>query len=396
MPKGRRFSFAGTETAYIKFLEAKVDSLEKEVESFRHHQSSKPRSRKTIVSAPKRPYQAQKQTSDRSTSSLEKRIFSTRLDEHVHTFLKPITMLNSQNKQTTLLPAPEQALKTFQVLTRLSCPVGPTTITPRSSSSLRITDILNDYFNFASRLKHGAEQQARISNFATLLFLGICCVSREAKVPVHDVDDSIRSYFAKPTYSTSYCKRLRAAAKWCAQLMGKLEIAVGCRGPELLLQYGPDIALYQKLAESPRCSDSIVEKITENLKSLRNDDNQYVSFSMPFMLAFLGLDLQCANKALGTDLSIEEYTSRAITVEKMTGHNNGRQQCVPSPGTSYEPDRMAVLTRATQSNTDDTPEFITESERVGDSIAWEEWVDWTRSTSGIDSSLTESPSVRAL
>lgn len=236
MPKGRRFSFAGTETAYIKFLEAKVDSLEKEVESFRHHQSSKPRSRKTIVSAPKRPYQAQKQTSDRSTSSLEKRIFSTRLDEHVHTFLKPITMLNSQNKQTTLLPAPEQALKTFQVLTRLSCPVGPTTITPRSSSSLRITDILNDYFNFASRLKHGAEQQARISNFATLLFLGICCVSREAKVPVHDVDDSIRSYFAKPTYSTSYCKRLRAAAKWCAQLMGKLEIAVGCRGPELLLQ----------------------------------------------------------------------------------------------------------------------------------------------------------------
>lgn len=53
---------------------------------------------------------------------------------------------------------------------------------------------------------------------------------------------------------------------------------------------GPDIALYQKLAESPRCSDSIVEKITENLKSLRNDDNQYVSFSMPFMLAFLGLE----------------------------------------------------------------------------------------------------------
>lgn len=239
MSKGRRFAFDGTETAYIKFLEAKVDSLEKEVESFRRQQSSKPRSRKTIVSAPRHPHQTQKQTSCRPTSRLEKRIFSTRLDDHIRTFLEPITMLDNQwrqNKQTTLLPAPEQAFKTFQVLTRLSCPIDPTTITPRSSPSLRITDILNDYFNFASRLKHDAEQQARISNFATLLFLGICCVSRESKVPVHDVDDSIRSYFAKPTYSTSYCKRLRVAAKWCAQLMGKLEIAVGCRGPELLLQ----------------------------------------------------------------------------------------------------------------------------------------------------------------
>lgn len=230
------YSFDGTDKDYIRFLEARLESLEKQVKPTQHPQSSKTRHRRPVIQP--KPFVPVPQHHERAQQQRNGRTFSKRLDEHIRSFLSPLPASSielQQRRQRTSHNTPEQVLETFRILTRLSNHVGSTTITPRPFLILSAADILDDYCQFTSHLKHGAEQQAQLHRFATLLFLCVCCVSREAKVPVDCIDNRMKAHFAKSTYTSKYCKELRTASKWCAQLMEKLEVSIGPCGPELLL-----------------------------------------------------------------------------------------------------------------------------------------------------------------
>ncbi|KAI0198502.1 hypothetical protein F4808DRAFT_472795 [Astrocystis sublimbata] len=411
-PQGRRFPFDGTESAYVTFLEARVESLENEVASLQRQESSWLSSQqamvqpKPIVFIPQHPQQTREQRSAQPTLHREKHNFSIRLDRHISKFLAPITVLNaqSQHERRVSLYTAEQAIKTFRILTRMSASDDSTIIAPRSFMGSRARDILDDYRIFASHLQHGAEQYTRLSKFASMLFLGICCVSRETHVGVDHVDDSIRAYFAKPEYSASYCKRLRSAAKWCAQLMEKLEASVGCRGPELLLLYGPDVASYQKLSESPTCVNEIVRQITKKTEFLHPTQESSVSFFMTFMLAFIGLDLEYVNKALGTVLSANDYNSKVKMVERVTGPSNDWQQSTLTSDISCAPDRLAMLIQAAQSSGHNEHVSWRNTE-AGDGLfstlrrsdmEWTTLVNWEGHTTRVDASLAENSATEAL
>ncbi|KAI0525824.1 hypothetical protein F5B22DRAFT_587889 [Xylaria bambusicola] len=397
MPQERRFEFNGTNDAYIKFLEAKVESLEERVMCLQRQQSSNPRSQKAPIPPSRKNFislHPQSQSKIASQAVRNNHAFSGRLAGVISNFLALLPTLASQwreKRQRTSLVTPEQVMQTFHTLTRLSSPVG-STIRSRHSSNASPIDILDDYCMFASYLKQQAEQQTQLSRYATLLFLGICCVAREADVELDHVDSCIKTYLGKTTYTSGYCKRLRRASKWCAQLMERLEGFIGGHSPGLFLLYGPDVALYQKLSESPRCAEDILQKITKTLSFLRNDtiEEPAISFLMPFMLAFMGLDLQCVNKALGTNLSEEDYASRARAVESLASHDhNGQQQQGTALGGSYEPDGFQhghIIEASVRESINGN----------GNDVEWMKFINWGNNTSEMDIAIAGDSSTGVL
>ncbi|KAJ3552339.1 hypothetical protein NPX13_g11139 [Xylaria arbuscula] len=287
--KERRLPFDGTDTDYVNFLEERVISLEKTVDDLKRQKS---RPQDIALRNSPRP-QAKRKATD--SAAQNKRVFSSRLDETVSRFLQLFPSIPSQwdeKRETTGLVAPEQAIEVFHILTRLSSPTSSAAIGSRPKSKSSPLEILNDYYTFASHLKQNAEKQTQLSRYAALLFLGICSVTRQTGLTVDHVDDRIKAYFGKSEYSTHYCGRMRTASKWSAKLMEKLEVSVGRHGPELLLLYGPDVALYNKLSESPGCIEDIARTITSKVSFLHSNaiEQPAISFSMPFILAFMGLE----------------------------------------------------------------------------------------------------------
>ncbi|KAI3326672.1 hypothetical protein HD806DRAFT_532308 [Xylariaceae sp. AK1471] len=427
--KERRFKFNGTNNDYIEFLETKVESLEKTIEYLQHQQSSNPHPQKRVVQPNrstfisqqphprKRVVQPNRGAFISQHPQAQKRLagqdlgndFASRVNVVVSNFLASIPTLHSQwqeKREKTSLATPKQVIKAFHILTRLSSSIDSTMTWSRRSSNPSTIEILNDYCTFACHLNQIAEQQTQLSRYATLLFFGICCVTREAGVVSVDcVDNLVKAYFGSD-YTSRYCLRLRMASKWCAQLMEKLEALIGHRGPEVLLLYGLDIAMYQKMSESPTCVDRIVEQITKKMDFLHSDaiGEPVVSFSMPFMLAFIGLDLQCVNKALGTTLSVEDYVSRARMVEDLTSYNYSGQQSTAALGINHESDKLAMLIQAAQSSSPDgngrgliAEASITEfTNSEGNNEEWTRLIDWGNNTSEMDVVLAGDSSTGAL
>lgn len=389
--KERRLPFDGTDTDYVNFLEERVISLEKTVDDLQRRKS-RPHPQDIALQNSPRP-QAKRKATDPAAQN--KRVFSTRLDETVGRFLQLFPSIPSQwdkKRETTGLVAPEQAIEVFHILTRLSSPTGSAAIGSRPKSKSSPLEILNDYYTFASHLKQKAEKQTQLSRYAALLFLGICSVTRQTGLTVDHVNDRIKAYFGKSEYSTHYCGRMRTASKWCAKLMGKLEASMGRHGPELLLLCGPDIAFYNKLSESPGCLEDIAGKITSKVGFLYSNaiEQPAISFSMPFMLAFMGLDLQCVNKALGTTLSEEDYASRARAVESLASHDhNGQQQQGTALGSSYEPDGFQhghIIEASVRESINDN----------GNDVEWMKFINWGNNTSEMDIAIAGDSSTGVL
>ncbi|RYP17459.1 hypothetical protein DL765_004505 [Monosporascus sp. GIB2] len=296
MEARRRFSFKGTATQYIEYLENRIASLETPVPPPFHVTAERLQ---------------KKLKSDRGEAPLRERV-------------------------------------------RLASPDAPIQLRHRQGPGTSALEILDDYFAFASVLQRNAEREIQQSRFAGLLFLAICCVSREAGVQVDIIDDRIRRYF-KNQQGSSYCGRLRTASKWAAQLMEKLEVSLGRRGPELFLLYGEGISLYHMCSGSLACANYIATEINQTTKSFQLEAlrEHGVSFAPSFMLTFMGLEV---NKALGTHLSQQEYDARAKAVRAITSAEECQDESnIPSTVPARESGNAGVeLGRKRGRNTETT------------------------------------------
>ncbi|KAI1382597.1 uncharacterized protein F4822DRAFT_104246 [Hypoxylon trugodes] len=235
----RKFAFDGTDLEYIRYLEEHVARLQRQLSNQTSPvqqnwlpRKPQPPSEFVLISSSK--FGNQHQNHDKN-NNLD---LSVQLGPHVNRFLTPIANNDKEwleKRKRTGINTPSQYLRIFLGLIRtsdLTTSVG-TGLGPGTRA--KPIDIIRDYCTFASSLQQNAEQETQVSRLATLLFLGICCVSLEVGVDMDTVDNYIKTFLRKPKTSSVYCSRLRKASKWAGQLMEKLEEVLGRRSSELFL-----------------------------------------------------------------------------------------------------------------------------------------------------------------
>ncbi|KAK8093423.1 hypothetical protein PG997_000108 [Apiospora hydei] len=232
--------------------------------------------------------------------------------------------------EETKLSTPGQLANAFRILTlrqpslQLQLPLLPEGATSEAT--------LDAFDKLQYTLKRDNKFSKQLRNYSRLLFFCISCVAR-LENSVDTVDALTREHTNRPISRSKYWSRLRSSARWVAQKIETLENKLDGQASLLFLLYGPCIESNRNMAEATGGKD-LVEEVERKMESFTTEGIG-LHFSPAFLIAYLGTwTLEEVNKALGTNLSEQEYERRIES-----SRNAIDERHLPSPAPDILPGR---------------------------------------------------------